>query len=127
MKTCVFQAIGICLEGRRLDQLRDIIIGSGKPLPALRYARTASSTVVHRAVRERVVRLIVDVFQVHTPMLVPCVNSSSIAPEEHSKDAMQNVQLLLDVPSQPFHASHGARVCLSLSKRISTVAVQGLR
>ena len=85
----VAQAIGICLEGRRLDQLRDIIIGSGKPLPALRYARTASATVVHRAVRERVVRLIVEVFQVPITVLFPCLNSSSIAPEECLKDAVQ--------------------------------------
>jgi hypothetical protein len=63
------QAIGICLEGRRLDQLRDIIIGSGKPLAALHYARTASSTVVHRAVRAKVIRLIVEIFTVLFPLL----------------------------------------------------------
>lgn len=74
----VAQAIGICLEGRRLDQLRDIIIGSGKPLPALRYARTASATVVHRAVRERVVRLIVEVFQVPLALLHRPVDSLPI-------------------------------------------------
>lgn len=73
------QAIGICLEGRRLDQLRDIIISSGKPLAALHYARTASSTVVHRAVREKVIRLIVEVFQVHIQTSFDCFKQQSAA------------------------------------------------
>lgn len=65
------QAIGICLEGRRLDKLRDTIVNCSQPLAALHYARHAASTVVSRAVREPVLRLIVATFQELAAQLGP--------------------------------------------------------
>jgi 26S proteasome regulatory subunit N2 len=56
------QALGICLESRRLSKLEEVARASDDVCGSLRYILKASDTIGSRHVREEVLRLIVRMF-----------------------------------------------------------------
>ena len=57
------QALGICLEARRLSTLADVAKRSGDVCASLRYVLDATKVVVSRHVREAALRLVVRMFE----------------------------------------------------------------
>lgn len=57
------QAIGISLEARRLDEYERLVTLAPDTLAALRYTLTLTQTVVSRAFREDVTRLVIRLYE----------------------------------------------------------------
>jgi 26S proteasome regulatory subunit N2 len=57
------QALGVCLEARRLKKLEEIVRASDDVCGSLCYALEATKSVVSRHVREAALRLIVRIFE----------------------------------------------------------------
>jgi 26S proteasome regulatory subunit N2 len=57
------QAIGIALEARRLDAFERIVSLAPDTLSALRYTLSVTKTVVSRAFREQVLRLVIKLYE----------------------------------------------------------------
>jgi 26S proteasome regulatory subunit N2 len=57
------QALGICLEARRLKKLEEVVRASDDICGSLCYALDATKSVVSRHVREAALRLIVRIFE----------------------------------------------------------------
>jgi len=58
------QAVGVALEARRLDMLEKVIAGSGDATRTLGYAmRVARGTLVSRAFRDQVLRLLIRMYE----------------------------------------------------------------